>query len=77
MLHAQCLAAAGRVMDAKQVLIPVAADCAEYGLPRLVADGGELVTALLTGIADDQRHGRWRPEWPSIPESFLTQTHPH
>ncbi|QSE81429.1 serine/threonine-protein kinase [Rhodococcus koreensis] len=77
MLHAQCLAAAGRVMDAKQVLIPVTADCAEYGLPRLVADGGELVTALLTGIADDQRHGRWRPEWPSIPESFLTQTHPH
>ncbi|QYB01142.1 protein kinase [Rhodococcus sp. USK10] len=76
MLLARCLTAAGRVTDAKQVLIPVAADCAEHGLPRLVADGGEAVTALLTGIADDQRHGRWRPEWPSIPESFLTQTRP-
>ncbi|MDV6243052.1 protein kinase domain-containing protein [Rhodococcus opacus] len=76
MLHARCLAAAGRVADAKQVLIPVAADCAEYGLPRLVADGGEPVTGLLTDIADDQRHGRWQPEWPSIPAPFLAQTCP-
>lgn len=76
MLLVRCLAAAGRVADAKQVLIPVAADCAEYGLPRLVADGGEPVTGLLTDIADDQRHGRWQPEWPSIPASFLAQTCP-
>ncbi|MGV9862974.1 hypothetical protein [Rhodococcus koreensis] len=49
---------------------------AEYGPPRLATDGGEPVTRLLTDIADDQRHGRWRPEWPSIPETFLTQTRP-
>ncbi|MDI9975832.1 hypothetical protein [Rhodococcus sp. IEGM 1307] len=76
-LHARCLAAAGRATDAKRVLIPVTADCAEYGLPRLVADGGEPVTGLLTEIADDQRRGRWQPEWPSIPETFLGQTRPH
>ena len=60
-LHARCLAAAGRAVDAKRVLIPVTADCAEYGLPRLVADGGEPVTGLLTEIADDQRRGRGSP----------------
>ena len=76
-LHARCLAAAGRATDAKRVLIPVTADCAEYGLPRLVADGGEPVTGLLTEIADNQRRGRWQPEWPSIPETFLGQTRPH
>ncbi|MFE7416154.1 protein kinase [Rhodococcus sp. NPDC057529] len=76
MLLAQCLAAAGRATDAKQVLIPVTADCAEYGLPRLVADGGESVTDLLTDIADDQRRGRWQPDWPSIPETFLARTRP-
>jgi serine/threonine-protein kinase PknK len=41
-----------------------------------VADGGEPVTGLLTEIADDQRHGRWQPEWPSIPASFIAQTCP-
>ena len=53
-LHARCLAAAGRVADAKQVLIPVAADCAEYGLPRLVADGGEPVTGPADTLTDTQ-----------------------
>ncbi|MBV6760241.1 serine/threonine-protein kinase [Rhodococcus opacus] len=75
-LLARCLAAAGRGTDAKQVLIPVAADCAEYGLPRLVADGGEPVTGLLADIADDQRRGHWQPDWPSIPETFLARTRP-
>ncbi|RZL80393.1 MAG: protein kinase [Rhodococcus sp. (in: high G+C Gram-positive bacteria)] len=77
MLYARCLATAGRITDAKQVLVPTAATCAEYGLPRLLADGGEPVTGLLTEIAEDQRHGRWRPEWPSIPESFLALTYPY
>ncbi|MFC9554979.1 protein kinase [Rhodococcus sp. NPDC056960] len=56
-LYARSLAAAGRITVAKQVLIPVAATCAECGLPRLLADGGELVTGLLDEITDDRRRG--------------------
>ncbi|BAH50914.1 serine/threonine-protein kinase [Rhodococcus opacus] len=56
-LYARCLAAAGRTTVAKQVLIPVAATCAQCGLPRLLADGGEPVTELLEEIAGDRRRG--------------------
>ncbi|MBV6756894.1 serine/threonine-protein kinase [Rhodococcus opacus] len=70
-LLAACLAAAGRIDEAKSALAEVAAICAERGLNRFLLDGGSHTTALLLALRDDQRAGRWRSNWTPVSVTFL------
>ncbi|AHK35887.1 serine/threonine-protein kinase [Rhodococcus opacus] len=72
-LLAACLSAAGRLDEAKAVLAPVAAQCAALGTIRYLADGGPYVVSVLAALREDQLAGRWRPEWPPVPASFLIE----
>jgi tetratricopeptide (TPR) repeat protein len=67
------LSAAGRVDEAKAALSAVAAQCAQLRMLRYLVDGGPHVVAILSALRDDQRSGRWRPEWPEVPADFLDQ----
>ncbi|MCX4097019.1 serine/threonine-protein kinase [Nocardia sp. alder85J] len=67
-----CLAAAGRGDEAKALAARVAAQCAVFGSVRYLLDGGPHVVATLAALRADQRAGRWLPEWPHVPEDFLT-----
>ncbi|WP_019930530.1 serine/threonine-protein kinase [Nocardia sp. BMG111209] len=67
-----CLAAAGRTGEAKALAARVAAQCAVFGSVRYLLDGGPYVVAVLAALRADQESGRWRPEWPHVPEEFLT-----
>ncbi len=66
-----CLAAAGRVDEAKAMIATVASQCAELRMLRYLVDGGPHLVATLSELRADQRSGRWRPEWPEIPPDFL------
>ncbi|WP_330254278.1 protein kinase [Nocardia sp. NBC_00565] len=66
-----CLAAAGRIDEAKALLATVTAQCADLGSVRYLLDGGPHVIAMLAAVREDQLAGRWRPEWPDVPEEFL------
>ncbi|WP_425464586.1 protein kinase domain-containing protein [Nocardia yunnanensis] len=66
-----CLAACGRVDDAKALLATVTAQCAEHGSVRYLLDGGPHVVATLAALHADQLAGRWQPDWPEVPEAFL------
>lgn len=66
-----CLAAAGRTDDAKTLLATVTAQCAEYGSVRYILDGGPHVVATLAALRADRLAGRWRADWPEVPEAFL------
>src|SRR6185312_4597695 len=66
-----CLAAAGRVDEAKAMIAAVAAQCAQLRMLRYLVDGGPHVVATLSDLQVDQRAARWRPEWPDIPPDFL------
>ena len=66
-----CLAAAGRVDEAKATLATIAAQCAQLGMLRYLLDGGPYVVATLAELHADQQAARWRPEWPEVPPDFL------
>lgn len=66
-----CLAAAGRIDEAKALLATVTAQCADLGSVRYLLDGGPHVVAMLAAVREDQLAGRWRPEWPDVPAEFL------
>ncbi|MBJ8348413.1 serine/threonine-protein kinase [Antrihabitans sp. YC2-6] len=68
-----CLAATGRIDDAKKILATIAAQCAEAGSKRYIFDGGPHVVSLLRALYEDQQGGRWRHEWPEVPEAFLAE----
>jgi serine/threonine-protein kinase PknK len=68
-----CLAAAGRVDEAKATLATIAAQCAQLGMLRYLLDSGPYVVATLSELHADQQAGRWRPEWPHVPPDFLDQ----
>ncbi|KZM70348.1 serine/threonine-protein kinase [Nocardia terpenica] len=70
-LFIACLTAAGRTAQAKAVAAGVAARCAEFGLVRYLLDGGPDVVRTLAALRADRLSGRWRPEWPDVPEDFL------
>ncbi|WAM19216.1 serine/threonine-protein kinase [Rhodococcus sp. JS3073] len=68
-----CLAAAKRIVQAKRTLAPIAAQCADLGLVRLLSDEGPHILSIIAALQDDQRSGNWPPEWSPIPVSFLTE----
>ncbi len=68
-----CLAATGRVDEAKAIIASVAAQCAQLRMLRYLVDGGPHVVATLSELRADQRAKRWRPEWPEVPPDFLDQ----
>lgn len=68
-----CLVAADRIDAAKALLATVVAQCADHGSVRYVLDGGPRVVAALAALRADQIAGRWDPEWPDVPEAFLTR----
>jgi serine/threonine-protein kinase PknK len=68
-----CLAAAGRVDEAKSTLAIIAAQCAELGLVQYLIDGGRRVIATMAQLQTDKQAGRWPSEWPDIPADFLHQ----
>ncbi|MQY31788.1 protein kinase domain-containing protein [Nocardia aurantia] len=67
-----CLVAAGHTDEAKALAARVAAQCAVFGSVRYLLDGGPHVVAILGALRADQVSGAWRPEWPHVPEEFLT-----
>lgn len=67
-----CLSAAQRTDEAKTLLATITAQCAELGSVRYLLDGGPHVVAVLAALRADRRAGRWRLEWPDVPEVFLT-----
>jgi serine/threonine-protein kinase PknK len=66
-----CLAAAGRVDEAKSTLATVAAPCAELGMVQYLIDGGPWVIATMAQLQADMQAGRWPSEWPDVPADFL------
>jgi len=66
-----CLAAAGRVDEAKSTLATVAAPCAELGMVQYLIDGGPWVIATMAQLQTDMQAGRWPSEWPDVPADFL------
>jgi serine/threonine-protein kinase PknK len=68
-----CLAAAGRVDEAKATIATVAAQCAQLGMLRYLVDGGPHVVAILSELHADRQAGWWRSEWPEVPADFLDQ----
>lgn len=72
-LFAECLDAAGSRDEAKAVLAGAVAVCAEQGLPRVLLDPGARICDLLRSLHDDQKHLRWAPQWPAVPEPFLAE----
>jgi ATP/maltotriose-dependent transcriptional regulator MalT len=70
-LLVSCLTAAGRVDDAKAALARAAAICATRGILRTLLDGGEDVAELLRELREDQRSGRWNPNWHPVPQAYL------
>ncbi|EKT82034.1 protein kinase (plasmid) [Rhodococcus opacus] len=68
-----CLAAAGRTDEAKTVLAPITAQCAQLGSFRYLLDGGPYVAATLTALHEDQQNGHWSPEWQEVPADFLAR----
>jgi serine/threonine-protein kinase PknK len=70
LLHAQCLAVAGHTDQARDVLAPAAAICAQHGLTRPLIDAGPDIVALLKGHRAE--HGTVTSSPPLIPGDFLT-----
>lgn len=68
-----CLAADGRVPEAKATIAAVAAQCAQLRMLRYLVDGGPHLIATLAELRTDQRAGRWSTEWPEVPAGFLDQ----
>jgi ATP/maltotriose-dependent transcriptional regulator MalT len=67
----ECLAAAGRTAEAKQLLGAVLARSADLGMVRFPIDGGEQLVSLIAEIRNDQQTGRSDPMMPQLPMAFL------
>src|SRR5262249_48871091 len=70
-LLAQCLLAADRTPEAKQLLGAVLARCADLGMVRFPIGGGEQLVSLIAEIRSDQQMGRSDPAMPQLPMTFL------
>jgi ATP/maltotriose-dependent transcriptional regulator MalT len=70
---AECLSAAGRTEEAKQLFATVLARCADLGMVRFPIDGGGRLVSLIAEVRDDQQMGRFDPMKPQPPMSFLDQ----
>ncbi len=73
LMVAACLFAAGWIDEAKDALVPVVVRCAELGITRVLLDGGPQIVPLLEALRDDERAGRWRPQWQPVPKLFLAE----
>ncbi|MBS9372296.1 serine/threonine-protein kinase [Rhodococcus sp. B50] len=69
-LLVNALAAAGRIDEAKKVLATITAQCAALGIVRYLLDGGSHLMGLLQELHVDRVAGRWRDEWPTVPDPF-------
>ena len=69
----ECLSAAGRTAEAKQLLGAVLARCAALGLVRFPNDGGERLVSLIAEVRNDLQMGKFDPMKPQPPMSFLDQ----
>ena len=70
-LLAECLSAAGRTAEAKQLFGSVLARCADLGMVRFPIDGGERLVSLIAEIRNNQQTGRSDPKIPQLPMQFL------
>ena len=68
-LLAECLSAAGRTAEAKQLLGSVLARCADLGMVRFPIDGGERLVSLIAEVRNIQATGR--SDMPQLAMSFL------
>lgn len=68
---AECLSAAGRAAEAKQLLGCVLARCADLNVIRFPIDGGKRFISLIAEVRDDQGMGRRDPMMPPMSVSFL------
>ncbi|WP_213575852.1 serine/threonine-protein kinase [Rhodococcus sp. USK13] len=55
LLHAGCLASAGRIDQAAQLLLPAATTCAQLGLTRTLIDAGAEIVPILEGLRDEHQ----------------------
>ncbi|NGP07342.1 protein kinase, partial [Rhodococcus sp. 14C212] len=69
-LLVNALAAAGRSVEAKKLLATITAQCAALGIVRYLLDGGSHLMALLEDLRMDREAGRWRDDWPTVPDQF-------
>jgi hypothetical protein len=70
-LLAECLAAAGRTAEAKQLFGSVLARCADLGMVPFPIDGGERLVSLIAEVRNDQQTGSSDPMTPELPMTFL------
>jgi ATP/maltotriose-dependent transcriptional regulator MalT len=70
-LLAECLSAAGRTAQAKQLLGAVLARCANLGMVQFPIGGGEQLVSLIAEIRNDQQMGRSDPAVPQLSMTFL------
>ncbi|WP_327119749.1 protein kinase [Nocardia sp. NBC_01730] len=71
LLLASCLAASGKVDQAKDALVPVLAKYADIGLIRPLRDEGPWIASLIRALHNDLRAGHWEDGWPIVPQAFL------
>ncbi|MGW4340771.1 protein kinase domain-containing protein [Rhodococcus koreensis] len=71
--HVNCLAVAGRAIQARRLLARAAATCARHGLLRPLIDAGPAIMPTLTALADEQRTGSSTSTLPIVSEEFLTR----
>ncbi|MVU80820.1 protein kinase [Nocardia sp. ET3-3] len=72
LLLAACLAAAGRIDEGKDALVPALATCADVGLIRPLRDEGAPISSLIRVLELDLSEGNWKDLWPPVPWTFLT-----
>jgi ATP/maltotriose-dependent transcriptional regulator MalT len=70
-LLVQCLLAADRTAEAKQLVGAVLARCADLGMVRFPIGGGEQLVSLIAEIRNDQQMGRADPAMPQLPMTYL------
>ena len=69
----ECLSAAGRTAQAKQLLGTILGRCADLGLVRFPLDGGQRLLPLIAELRNDQQMGGFDFMTPQPPMSFLDQ----
>src|SRR5574337_245592 len=67
----ECLSAAGRTAQAKQLLGVVLDRCAGLGMVRFPIDSGQRIVSLIAEIREDQLLGRSDQAMPRLPTAFL------